>query len=132
VILAALVGSGIFIGLLPLGDPCSFGDTPGVNCAQSPLEESFWNALAILLPVVVGAGAALVAGSRRHSVGIVASVLAILGAHFGARLVYGGETPNYEPLATFVILLASAVLGLIGGHLSGYVVPHDKRMQRDA
>jgi uncharacterized membrane protein YfcA len=97
---------------------------------QSKLEQSLWNALAVLLPVVLGAGAALAAGSRRHSVGIVASVLAILGAHFGARLAYDVEPPNYEPLATFVILLASAVLGLIGGHLSGYVVPHNKRMQR--
>jgi hypothetical protein len=131
VILAALVGSGVFVALLPLGDACSFSDTPGVNCAvQSPLEQSFWNALAILLFVVVGAGAALAAGSRRHAVGTVASVLAILGAHFGARLAYGGETPNYELLATFVTLLASAVLGLIGGHLSGYVAPHGKRMQR--
>lgn len=131
VIFAALVGSGIFVALLPFGDPCSFSDTPGVNCAvQSPLEQNFWNALAILLPVVVGAGAALAAGSRRHAVGMVASVLAILGAHFGARLAYGVETPNYEPLAVFVILLTSAVLGLIGGHLSGYVGLHDKRMQR--
>jgi Na+/glutamate symporter len=97
---------------------------------QSPLEQSFWNALAILLPVVVGAGAALAAGWRRHTVGSVASVLAILGAHFGARLAYGVETPDYELRATFVILLASAVLGLIGGHLAGYVVPHSKRMQR--
>jgi hypothetical protein len=121
VILTALVGSSIFVALLPWGDPCSFSDPPGVNCAQSPLEESFWNALAILLPIVVGAGAALAAGSRRHTVGVAAAVLAILGAHFGARLIYAGETANYEPLSVFVILLISAVLGFVGGHLSGYV-----------
>ena len=131
VTLAALVGSCIFVALLPWGDACSFKEPPGVNCAdQSPLAEGFWNALAILLPVVVGAGAALAAGSRRHTVGVAAAVLAILGSHFGARLIYGGDPPNYELLSTLVILLTSAVLGLVGGHLSGYVVPHNKRMQR--
>lgn len=131
VIFAALVGSGILIALLPLGDACSFNDPPGVNCAaQSPLEQNLWNAAAILLPIVVGAGAALAAGSRHHIVGLVAAPLAILGAHFGARLLYRVEVPDYELLAVLGVLLVSAVLGLIGGHLSLHVAPRNPRVQR--
>ena len=37
---------------------------------------------------------------------------------------------DYELLSVFVILSISAALGLLGGHLSGYVVSHNKRMQR--
>jgi hypothetical protein len=130
VVLAALVGSGVFVALLPWGDACSFNDPPGVNCAaRSALEENLWNVLAILLPVIVGAGAALAAGSRRHAVGAAAGVFWMLGSHFGARLIYGGETTSYEPLTVLVFLSIAALLGLVGGHVSGYVVRCDRRVQ---
>jgi hypothetical protein len=123
VLFAAVFGASVFVVLLPWGNPCSFSQSPNINCASvSSLDEGLRNAVFVLLCVVVGTGAALVAGSLRHAAGVAGAVLAIVGAHFAAGWVYGVEASEGELFDYLKFLLMPAFLGLVGGHLSRYVV----------
>jgi hypothetical protein len=85
--------------------------------------ENSMNAVFALLCVAIGAGAAVLAGSLRHAVGVAAAVLAILVAHFGAGWVYRVDVSDGEFVDALEFLLIPAFLGLLGGHLSRYLAP---------
>jgi hypothetical protein len=118
-VLPAAVGGGIFIALLPWGDPCSF-NAPDVHCAPiSSSEEHLRNAVFVLLNLVVGGAAALSARSWRTIAAPASAVLAALLTHFGARALYDAlevQPVDWTGMSKFLAIVA--ILGLIGGLLS--------------